>query len=106
MPVKRSGVLSRPCNSPCTAVLEHRIGGIEKAPGSGNIDYSPESHAEMTRIRVAKVEDIEIPDQYVCLGETSGTLAVVGWGSTYGPIHHADRRARLRRLDVSHLHIR
>jgi 2-oxoglutarate ferredoxin oxidoreductase subunit alpha len=47
-----------------------------------------------------------IPDQDVCLGSASGKLAVVGWGSTYGPIHQAVRRARERGLDVSHIHIR
>ncbi|HXH00226.1 MAG TPA: 2-oxoacid:acceptor oxidoreductase subunit alpha [Sphingomicrobium sp.] len=106
MPYARNTDLARPWIRPGTPGLEHRIGGIEKAPGSGNIDYSPEAHAEMTRIRAAKVEGIDIPDQHVCLGETSGKLAVVGWGSTYGPIHQAVRRARLRGLDVSHIHIR
>jgi len=106
MPYARNADLARPWIRPGTPGLEHRIGGIEKAPGSGNIDYSPESHAEMTRVRAAKVDGIEIPDQEVCLGETSGALAVVGWGSTYGPIHQAVRRVRLRGLDVSHIHIR
>ncbi len=106
MPFARNADLARPWIRPGTPGLEHRIGGIEKAPGSGNIDYSPESHAEMTRLRAAKVDGIDIPDQDVCLGETSGTLAVVGWGSTYGPIHQAVRRARLKGLDVSHIHIR
>jgi len=106
MPYARNAELARPWIRPGTPGLEHRIGGIEKAPGSGNIDYSPESHAEMTRIRAAKVDGIDIPDQDVCLGDTEGTLAVVGWGSTYGPIHQAVRRARLKGLDVSHIHIR
>ena len=62
----------------------------------------------MTRVRHAKVAGIaaSIPDQQVALGETSGKLAIVGWGSTYGPIHQAVRRARARGLDVSHIHIR
>ena len=108
MPYARNDELARPWIKPGTAGLEHRIGGIEKAPGSGNIDYSPEAHAEMTRVRAAKVAGVvhSIPDQAVCLGEDSGELAVVGWGSTYGPIHQAVRRARLRGLDVSHIHIR
>jgi 2-oxoglutarate ferredoxin oxidoreductase subunit alpha len=106
MPYARNADLARPWIKPGTPGLEHRIGGIEKAPGSGNIDYSPEAHAEMTRIRVAKVEGIEIPDQEVALGNASGTLVVVGWGSTYGPIHQAVRRARLKGQDVSHIHIR
>jgi 2-oxoglutarate ferredoxin oxidoreductase subunit alpha len=108
MPYARNEELARPWIKPGTPGLEHRIGGIEKAPGSGNIDYSPEAHAEMTRIRAAKVANVgaTIPDQDVCLGEASGELAVVGWGSTYGPIHQAVRRARSKGLSVSHIHIR
>jgi 2-oxoglutarate ferredoxin oxidoreductase subunit alpha len=86
--------------------MEHRIGGIEKAPGSGNIDYSPEAHAEMTRVRAAKIDNIAVPDQLVELGPSSGKLVVVGWGSTFGPIHQAVRRARLKGQDVAHIHIR
>ena len=108
LPYSRNDELARPWIKPGTPGLEHRIGGIEKAPGSGNIDYSAEAHAEMTRIRVAKVAGIadSIPDQQVELGNNSGKLAIVGWGSTYGPIHQAVRRARARGLDVSHIHIR
>ena len=62
----------------------------------------------MTDTRKAKIDGIAnfIPEQTVALGETSGRLAVVGWGSTYGPIQQAVRRARARGLDVSHIHIR
>jgi 2-oxoglutarate ferredoxin oxidoreductase subunit alpha len=91
---------------PGTPGMEHRIGGIEKAPGSGNIDYSAEAHAEMTRLRAAKVDGVDVPDQDVALGASSGKLVIVGWGSTYGPIHQAVRRARLKGQDVSHIHIR
>jgi 2-oxoglutarate/2-oxoacid ferredoxin oxidoreductase subunit alpha len=108
MPYARNEDLARPWIKPGTPGLEHRIGGIEKAPGSGNIDYSPEAHAEMTRLRAQKVANVadSIPDQAVGLGETSGKLAVVGWGSTFGPIHQAVRRARMKGQDVSHIHIR
>src|SRR5687767_3519305 len=108
MPYARNEELARPWIKPGTPGLEHRIGGIEKAPGSGNIDYSPEAHAEMTRIRAAKVANVadSIPDQPVDLGEAKGALAVVGWGSTYGPIHQAVRRMRARGFDVHHVHIR
>jgi len=108
MPYARNADLARPWIIPGTPGLEHRIGGIEKAPGSGNIDYSPEAHAEMTRIRAQKVANVadSIPDQDVALGNASGKLAVVGWGSTYGPIHQAVRRLRARGLDVAHIHIR
>jgi 2-oxoglutarate ferredoxin oxidoreductase subunit alpha len=108
MPYQRNGDLARPWIKPGTPGLEHRIGGIEKQPGSGNIDYSPEAHAEMTRLRGAKVAGIanSIPDQEICMGGEGGKLAVVGWGSTFGPIHQAVRRARARGEDVSHIHIR
>jgi 2-oxoglutarate ferredoxin oxidoreductase subunit alpha len=108
MPYARNAENVRPWIKPGTPGLEHRIGGIEKAPGSGNIDYSAEAHAEMTRVRVAKVAGIadSIPDQEITLGNPGGKLAVVGWGSTYGPIHQAVRRARAKGLDVAHIHIR
>ncbi len=108
MPYQRNDDLARPWIRPGTAGLEHRIGGIEKNPGTGNIDYSPEAHAEMTRLRAAKVAGVanSIPDQDVCIGTNNGKLALVGWGSTFGPIHQAVRRARARGLDVSHVHIR
>ena len=108
MPYSRNCDGARPWIRPGTAGLEHRIGGIEKEPGTGNIDYSPAVHQEMTDARAAKVLGVAyaIPDQDVCLGNDSGELAVVGWGSTFGPIHQAVRRARARGLDVSHIHIR
>jgi 2-oxoglutarate ferredoxin oxidoreductase subunit alpha len=108
MPYARNSDLARPWIWPGTAGLEHRIGGIEKLPGTGNIVYRPEVHQEMTETRAAKVLKVadSIPDQDVCLGNERGRLAVVGWGSTYGPIHQAVRRARNRGLDVSHIHIR
>ena len=108
MPYARNADLARPWIKPGTPGLEHRIGGIEKQPGTGNIDYSPVVHQQMTEERASKVLKVAetIPDQDVCLGGTSGRLAVVGWGSTYGPIHQAVRRARHRGLDVSHIHVR
>jgi 2-oxoglutarate ferredoxin oxidoreductase subunit alpha len=102
------GTLARPWVKPGTPGLTHRIGGIEKSSRTGNIDYSAENHQEMTRLRHAKVEGIArfIPAQEVALGEPSGRLAVVGWGSTYGPIIKAVERARARGHAVSHIHIR
>jgi len=106
LPYARDDKLARPWAKPGTPGLLHRIGGIEKKQGTGNIDYSPENHQEMTDVRKAKVDNIVVPDQVVELGETSGKLAIVGWGSTFGPIHQAVRRARKRGLDVAHIHIR
>jgi len=107
-PYQRDGKLARVWIRPGTAGLMHRIGGIEKNVATGHIDYSPENHQAMTDIRAAKVLGVadSIPEQEVCLGEPGGRLAVVGWGSTFGPIHQAVRRARRGGADVSHIHLR
>jgi 2-oxoglutarate ferredoxin oxidoreductase subunit alpha len=108
LPFARDAKGARPWIKPGTPGLMHRIGGIEKAPGTGNIDYSPEAHQTMTDARKAKVDGVAkgIPAQDVALGETSGKLAVVGWGSTFGPIHQAVGKARAKGHDVSHIHVR
>ncbi|MDP9056354.1 MAG: 2-oxoacid:acceptor oxidoreductase subunit alpha [Pseudomonadota bacterium] len=108
LPYKRDERGVRPWIKPGTPGLMHRIGGIEKAPDTGDLDYSPETHQTQTMARLDKVNGIAqaIPAQAVSLGETSGSLAVVGWGSTFGPIHQAVRRARARGLSVSHIHVR
>jgi 2-oxoglutarate ferredoxin oxidoreductase subunit alpha len=107
-PYRRDEKLKRVWIKPGTPGLMHRIGGIEKNVGSGHIDYDPANHQAMTDIRHNKVAGIAdtIPDQEVCIGQEGGRLAVVGWGSTFGPIHQAVRRARKAGLDVSHIHIR
>jgi 2-oxoglutarate ferredoxin oxidoreductase subunit alpha len=86
----------------------HRIGGIEKGIDTGAIDYSSDVHQIQTDARKTKIDGIalDIPDQEVSLGAAGGKLAVVGWGSTYGPILQAVRRSRARGLDVSHIHVR
>ncbi len=108
LPYARDAKGARPWIKPGTPGLMHRIGGIEKNPGTGNLDYSPAAHQAMTDARHDKVNGVakSIPAQDVCLGETKGKLAVVGWGSTFGPIHQAVRRARAKGLDVSHIHVR
>jgi 2-oxoglutarate ferredoxin oxidoreductase subunit alpha len=108
MPYARGDGLARPWIKPGTPGLEHRIGGIEKQPGTGNIDYSPAAHQEMTDTRAAKVLGIanSIPDQEICIGREGARLAVVGWGSTFGPIHQAVRRAISAGKDVAHIHVR
>ncbi|MFL6736861.1 MAG: 2-oxoacid:acceptor oxidoreductase subunit alpha [Sphingomonas sp.] len=108
IPYSRNEDLARPWIKPGTPGLEHRIGGIEKQPGTGNIDYSPAAHQEMTNTRVGKVLGVaqSIPDQEVCLGRAGAELAVVGWGSTFGPIHQAVRRAIGAGKDVAHVHVR
>ena len=108
LPYKRDERGVRPWIKPGTPGLMHRIGGIEKAPDTGDLDYSPDTHQTQTLARLDKVNGIAkaIPAQAVSLGETSGRLAIVGWGSTFGPIHQAVRRAQSRGLAVSHVHVR
>jgi len=108
LPYARDAKGARPWVKPGTPGLLHRIGGIEKQQGTGNIDYAPENHQAMTDARRDKVDGIAayIPDQEVTLGEEGSKLVVVGWGSTFGPIHQAVRRLRARGHDVSHVHIR
>ena len=107
-PYGRDEKLARPWVKPGTPGLLHRIGGIEKQVDTGHIDYSPANHQAMTDIRKAKVDGIadHVPEQEVTLGNNGGKLALVGWGSTFGPIHQAVRRQRAKGRDVSHIHIR
>ena len=107
-PYARDEKRARPWIKPGTPGMMHRIGGIEKAQGTGHIDYSPANHQAMTEMRRDKVLGIadDIPEQGVELGNGTGRLAVVGWGSTYGPIYQAVRRARAKGLDVAHIHLR
>jgi 2-oxoglutarate ferredoxin oxidoreductase subunit alpha len=100
--------LARPWAIPGTPGLEHRIGGIEKEVGSGNISYDSDNHHRMTKIRADKIKGIadDIPLQTVSTGAETGKLAVVGWGSTFGAIEQAVLRCREAGLDVSHIHLR
>ncbi|MBI3203611.1 MAG: 2-oxoacid:acceptor oxidoreductase subunit alpha [Myxococcales bacterium] len=100
--------LSRPWAVPGTPGLLHRIGGIERDYNSGNISYDPDNHEKMSKTRAAKIAGMtrDIPDQKMELGNDSGKLLVLGWGSTYGAIREAVARSRERGLDVSHAHVR
>jgi len=93
---------------PGTPGLEHRIGGIEKDYDTGHISYAPANHQKMTDVRAAKIAGIadDIPLQDVEDGEEDGTLAVVGWGSTYGAISGAVQQVRAMGHNVAHIHIR
>ncbi|WP_332818489.1 2-oxoacid:acceptor oxidoreductase subunit alpha [Sphingopyxis sp.] len=105
-PYGRDEKLKRPWVKPGTPGLLHRIGGIEKELDTGHINYEASNHQAMTDIRKAKIDGIKVPDQVVELGAEGGKLAIVGWGSTFGPIHQAVRRKRAEGQDVSHIHIR
>ena len=99
--------LARPWIIPGTPGLEHRIGGIEKAEGTGNISYDPDNHEHMTRIRAAKVAGIanDIPAVEVAGDVDDAELLVVGWGSTWGAINGGVDRCRARGRKVAHVHI-
>jgi len=106
--VRDPETLGRVWVSPGTPGLEHRIGGLEKDADTGHISYDPENHQRMTDLRVAKVAGIadDIPAQEVEDGNETGPLAVVGWGSTYGPISRAVNMMRENGADVAHIHLR
>ncbi|NKB33775.1 MAG: 2-oxoacid:acceptor oxidoreductase subunit alpha [Pseudomonadales bacterium] len=106
--IRDEETLARVWAKPGTAGMEHRIGGIERSFDTGDISYDPDNHQKMTDLRKAKVDGIagDIPLQEVCYGNSSGKLAVVGWGSTFGAIHQAVKRAVSEGLDVSHIQVR
>ncbi|OEJ25596.1 2-oxoglutarate ferredoxin oxidoreductase subunit alpha [Streptomyces agglomeratus] len=105
-PYKRDPqTLARPWAVPGTPGLEHRIGGIEKQDGTGNISYDPANHDFMVRTRQAKVDGIEVPDLEVDDPDQARTL-VLGWGSTYGPITAAVRRLRAAGTPIAQAHLR
>jgi 2-oxoglutarate ferredoxin oxidoreductase subunit alpha len=100
--------LARPWAVPGTAGLEHRIGGIEKADGTGNISYNATNHDFMTRIRQAKIDGIAATISPLEVEDPSGKakVLVLGWGSTYGPIGAACRILRAKGIDVAQAHLR
>ncbi len=100
--------LARVWAVPGTPSLEHRIGGIEKDYDTGHISYEAANHQRMTGARLGKVAGIarDIPLQTVDGGVSEGRVAVVGWGSTYGPINRAVANLRMDGHSVSHIHLR
>ncbi|WP_037912261.1 2-oxoacid:acceptor oxidoreductase subunit alpha [Actinacidiphila yeochonensis] len=98
--------LARPWAVPGTPGLEHRIGGIEKQDGTGNISYDPANHDHMVRTRQAKIDGIDVPDLAVDDPHGDASTLVIGWGSTYGPITAAVRRLRQRGHHVAQAHLR
>jgi len=108
MPYLRDAeTLARPWVKLGTPGLEHRIGGLEKQDGTGNVNYEALNHEHMVRLRAAKVQAVaaEIPDVDAA-GDAEGDLLLVGWGSTYGAITAALRAARDRGRRVGHVHLR
>ena len=108
MPYKRDPqTLARPWALPGTPGLEHRIGGLEKQDGTGNVNYEPLNHEKMVRIRAAKVAAVaqDIPN-VLPEGDPEGDLLVVSWGSTAGSITAAVKSARAEGRRIGHLHLR
>jgi len=105
--MRNIGTFARPWAVPGTPGLEHRIGGLEKEAITGDVSYDPSNHQLMTDTRAWKVANIssDIPELEVN-GDTDADLLVLGWGSTYGSIRAAARRARLegRKVATAHLH--
>ncbi|MGE0489162.1 MAG: 2-oxoacid:acceptor oxidoreductase subunit alpha [Vulcanimicrobiota bacterium] len=108
MPYKRDPEsLARPWAIPGTKGLEHRVGGLAKAPETGNVSYKPGHHQQMVNDRaekVARLADI-IPEQKV-FGPPQGDLLVLGWGSTFGAIRSAVQQAQREGLSVAASHVR
>ncbi|HEV2761688.1 MAG TPA: 2-oxoacid:acceptor oxidoreductase subunit alpha, partial [Pyrinomonadaceae bacterium] len=108
MPYARDeATLARPFALPGTPGLEHRIGGIEKQHITGNVNYDPENHEFMVRMRQAKIDGVaqDVPDVEV-FGEPEGKVLVLGWGSTYGSITSAVERLQREGKSVSSAHLR
>jgi len=105
--LRDEATLARPWAVPGTPGLEHRIGGLEKADGTGNISYDPDNHDRMVRLRAAKVAGIaaDIAPLEVD-GQEGARLLVLGWGSTYGPIGAAIRLVRASGGKVAQAHLR
>jgi 2-oxoglutarate/2-oxoacid ferredoxin oxidoreductase subunit alpha len=107
LPYSRDERLARPWAIPGTKGLQHRIGGLEKEDGSGNISYEPENHARMTELRAEKIAGItrDIPPLEVD-ADPGAKLLVLGWGSSQGAIRAGARRARLDGHKVAIAHLR
>jgi 2-oxoglutarate ferredoxin oxidoreductase subunit alpha len=108
-PFKRDPeTLARPWAIPGVAGLEHRIGGIEKADGTGNISYDPTNHDFMVRTRQAKIDGIAKSISPLVVHDPSGSakVLVIGWGSTYGPVEAACEEVRNQGVEVAHAHLR
>ncbi|MBB4304463.1 2-oxoglutarate ferredoxin oxidoreductase subunit alpha [Rhodobium orientis] len=100
--------LARPWIVPGMAGGVHRLGGLERQDGSGEVSYDPKNHERMTELRMKKIDGIaeDIPLQEVDLGAETGDIAVLGWGSTYGAITDAVEKLVAEGLSVSHIHLR
>ena len=107
LPYARDERLARPWAIPGTPGLEHRVGGLEKEDGTGNVSYDPDNHQHMTNVRQKKIDNIalDIPAQ-TAVGPDSGDLLVLSWGGTYGACVTAVDHCQSQGLSVAHAHLR
>jgi len=107
LPYLRDEKLARPWALPGTPGLEHRIGGLEKQDGTGNVSYDPLNHEKMVHLRARKVALVaqDIPEQSV-LGPSEGDLLVLSWGGTFGACTTAVQKCQEEGLSVAHAHLR
>ncbi|MFK7765994.1 MAG: 2-oxoacid:acceptor oxidoreductase subunit alpha [Mariniblastus sp.] len=106
LPYKRNENLARPWALPGTPDLMHRVGGLEKQDGSGNVSYDPDNHQHMVETRANKVNMVaEFVDEIEVEGSDKGTL-VISWGGTYGACHTAVKTCNASGMDVGHVHCR
>ena len=99
--------LARPWAIPGSKGLEHRIGGIEKEDVTGNVNYDPDNHHHMVKVRAKKVENIanEFGPTEI-FGKKSGDLLILSWGGTMGACRSAAEALQEQKLKVSHLNLR
>ena len=99
--------LARPWAIPGTRGLEHRIGGLSKAPLTGNVSYDPTHHQQMTRDRAEKIARLAefLPEQEL-FGPSSGDLLVISWGGTFGAVRSGVTQAQKNGRSVAHAHLR
>ncbi len=103
-PYLRDENLARPWAIPGTPKLMHRVGGLEKEDGSGNINYTPENHSKMVHLRAAKIAGIDVPDVTIT-GDEDAEICVLGWGSTWAAIDAAVQRQRRGGTKVAWVHL-
>jgi 2-oxoglutarate ferredoxin oxidoreductase subunit alpha len=104
---RNDATLARPWAIPGTPGLEHRVGGLEHADGTGNVSYNPTNHEYMTELREKKIADIANDIEPVEVhGPDDADLLVVGWGSTFGALRAGVNNANTAGFSVAHVHLR
>ena len=87
--------------------FEHRVGGIEKEHITGNVNYDPDNHDLMVKLRAQKVSSIvnEIPKTEI-YGNKTGEILILGWGSTFGAIRSGVESLIEEGKSVSQVHLK